>query len=151
MDKQNNDVQSSKMRRMTKDSSDVRGPYRRFDKDSTDAWKTLIKLYATLYIAHLDKNDGKCKQGFMQEPVEQAAKVADVLEINSNDIYNKVRRLEKEQKAAANAHVTVSPKLSKMFAAQAMPVVNAPVSSDEVSPSSLLNSSFPTPSLTIIP
>jgi len=78
--KQNNaNVQLSKKRRTTKDS------YRRFDEDCTHAQKTLIKLYATLYIAHLGKNKGKCRQSFMQELVEQAAKVAGVLEINRND------------------------------------------------------------------
>jgi hypothetical protein len=82
-------VQLSKKRHTTKDS------YRRFDEDCTHAQKTLIKSYTTLYIAHLDKNEGKWRQGFMQELVEQAAKVAGVLEINCNDIYNKVRRAVK--------------------------------------------------------
>ncbi len=79
-ERNNADVQSSKKRRTTKDS------YRRFDEDCTHAQKTLIKLYATLYIAHLDKNEDKCRQGFMQELVECAAKVAGVLEINHNDM-----------------------------------------------------------------
>ncbi len=63
--KQNNaDVQFFKTRRKTNDS------YRRFDEDCIHAQKTLFKSYATLYIAHLDKNKGKCRQGFMQELVE---------------------------------------------------------------------------------
>jgi hypothetical protein len=65
---QNNaDVHSSKKRRTAKDNSDGRGGWnRRFDEASTHAQKSLIKLYAILYIAHLDKNKDKCKQGFMQ-------------------------------------------------------------------------------------
>ncbi len=100
--KQNNaDVQLSKKRRTTKDNSDERGhgSYRKFDEDSTHAQKNLIKLYTTLYIAHLDKNKGKCRKGFMKELVERAAKVAGVLEINSNDIHNEARRVRKERKA----------------------------------------------------
>jgi hypothetical protein len=69
---QNNaDVQSSKKRRTAKVNSDGRGgSYRRFDEDSTHAQKPLIKVYTTLYIAHLDENKGKFRQGFMQELVE---------------------------------------------------------------------------------
>ena len=107
-DQNNADVQSPKKRCTTKENSDRRcGSYRRFDEDSTHAQKTQIKSY-TLYIAHLNKNKGKCKQGFMQELVERAAKTAPVLEINRNDIHNKVRRVEKERKTAMNACATVS-------------------------------------------
>ncbi len=75
----------------------------------------------------------------MQELVEQAAKVAGVLKINRNDIYNKVRRVEKERKAAAHANVcaTVSPEMSESFAVQNASVVTATVSSNEASPSPL--------------
>jgi hypothetical protein len=68
----------------------------------------LIKSYTNLYIAHLDKNKGKCKCGFMQGLVEAATKVAAAIEINHDDIYNKVRRVQKEHKAAVNACATVS-------------------------------------------
>jgi hypothetical protein len=100
-----------------KDNSDGRADSnRRFDEASTHAWKSLIKTYANLYIAHLDKNKGKCKQGFMQGLVEATTKVAAVLEINCNDIYNKVRRVQKEHKVVANACATVSLKTSESLA-----------------------------------
>ncbi len=141
--KRNNvDVQLSKKRCTTKDS------YRRFDKDCTHAQKTLIQSYATLYIAHLDKNKGKCRKGFMQELVEWTAKVAGVLEIKRNDIYNKVRRVNKELKAAANenVHATVSPGMSESFAMKNASVVTAMVSSNEVSSSPSLSSLTSIPS-----
>ncbi len=52
----------------------------------------------------------------MQGLVEAATKVADVLEINRDDIYNEVKRVQKEHKAAANACVTVSPETSESLA-----------------------------------
>jgi hypothetical protein len=83
----------------------------------------------------------------MQELVEQAAKVTGVLEINRNDMYNKVRRVKKERKAAAHANVcaTVSPEMSKLFAVQNTSVVMTTVSSNEASPSpsSPLSTSIP--------
>ncbi len=69
----------------------------------------------------------------MQELVERAAKVAGVLEINRNDIYNKVRRVEKERKAAAHANVcvTVSPEMSEYGVAHAVLVFgDEPADSD---------------------
>jgi hypothetical protein len=96
-------VQSSKKRRTAKDNSDGRGgSNRRFDEACTHAWKSLIKSYANLYIAHLDENKGKCKRGFIQGLVEAATKVVAVLEIIPGDIYNEVRRVQKEHKAVAN-------------------------------------------------
>ena len=44
----------------------------------------------------------------MQGLVEAATKVAAAIEINHDDIYNKVRRVQKEHKAAVNACATVS-------------------------------------------
>ncbi len=86
--KQNNaNVQLSKKRYTAKDNLDGRGgSNRRFDEASTHAGKSLIKSYTNLYIAHHDKNKGKCKRGFMQGLVEAVTKVATVLEINRDDI-----------------------------------------------------------------
>ena len=72
----------------------------------------------------------------MQGLVEAATKVAAVLEINCYDIYNKVRRVQKELKAAANACAKVSPGMSELLAVaddvdddgRERPVVLAPVS-----------------------
>ena len=52
----------------------------------------------------------------MQGLVEAATKVAAVLEINCIDMYNKVRRVKKEHKAAVNACATVSPETSESLA-----------------------------------
>ena len=52
----------------------------------------------------------------MQGLVEAATKVVAVLEINHDDIYNKVRRVQKEHKAAVNACGTVSPETSESLA-----------------------------------
>ena len=52
----------------------------------------------------------------MQGLVEAATKVADVLGIDRDDIYNDVRGVQKEHKAAANACVTVSPEMSESLA-----------------------------------
>jgi hypothetical protein len=87
-----------------------------------------------LYIAHLDENKGKCKRGFMQGLVEAATKVAAVLEINHDDIYNEVRRVQKEHKAAVDACATVTPETSESLAmaddadneGRERPVVSAP-------------------------
>jgi hypothetical protein len=134
-ERNNADVQSSKKRRTAKDNSDGRGgSNRRFDEASTHAWKSLIKSYANLCIAHLDENKGKCKRGFMQGLVEAATKVAAVLEINHDDIYNEVRRVQKEHKAAVDACATVTPETSESLAmaddadneGRERPVVSAP-------------------------
>ena len=116
--KRNNaNVQLSKKRCTAKGNSDGRGgSNRRFEEASTHAQKSLIKSYASLYIAHLEKNKGKCERGFMQGLVEAATKVAAVFEINCIDIYNKVRRVKKEHKAAVNACATVSPETSESLA-----------------------------------
>ena len=116
--KQNNaNVQLSKKRYTAKDNLDGRGgSNRRFDEASTHAGKSLIKSYTNLYIAHHDKNKGKCKRGFMQGLVEAVTKVAAVSEINRDDIHNKVRRVQKEHKAAANACVTISLESSESLA-----------------------------------
>ena len=61
---QNNGVQSSKKRRITKDNPDRwAGSYQGFDEDSAHAQKVLTKSYATMYIDHLDENKGKCRKG----------------------------------------------------------------------------------------
>ena len=52
----------------------------------------------------------------MQGLVEAITKVVAVLEINRNDIYNQVRRVQKEHKALANACVTISPETSELLA-----------------------------------
>ncbi len=72
----------------------------------------------------------------MQDLVEAATKVAAVLEINHDDIYNEVRRVQKEHKAAVNACATVSPEMSESLAmaddtdndGRERPVMSAPVS-----------------------
>ena len=68
--------------------------------------------------------------------VEAATKVVAVLEINHDDIYIKVKRFQKEHKAAVNACVTVSPETLELLAVannagnndRERPVVLAPVS-----------------------
>ena len=45
-----------------KDDLSKRGPYGEFDKDSAQAWKVLINLYAEKVIAHTDVNDGSCRR-----------------------------------------------------------------------------------------
>ena len=52
----------------------------------------------------------------MQGLVEAATKVAAVLEINRDDIYSKVRRVQKEHKAVVNACAKVSPEMSELLA-----------------------------------
>jgi hypothetical protein len=89
------------------------GPYREFNKDSAQAWKALIGLYAEKAIAHTDANGASCCQGFVKNLVNAAARVASVLQIKCLDINNEVRRIRSTREAAMTVQREVS--LSELF------------------------------------
>jgi hypothetical protein len=80
--------------RKRKDNSDKRGEYWKFDEFSSHIRDLVIESYARKVIAHVAVNDGSCKQGFVKNLVDVAAKVVPALEITRDDINNKVRRIQ---------------------------------------------------------
>ncbi len=58
-----------------KDDSSKQGPYRDFKEDSAQAQKALLGSYEEKVIAHADANNGSCRQGFVKNMVDAAARV----------------------------------------------------------------------------
>jgi hypothetical protein len=71
-----------------KDDSSKQGLYQAFNEDIAQAQKALIGLYTEKAIAHTDANGGSCRQGFVKNLVNAAARVPPVLQITRLDINN---------------------------------------------------------------
>jgi hypothetical protein len=76
-----------------KDDLSKHQPYQEFDKDSAQARKVLIGLYAEKVIAHTDVNGRSCCQGFVKNLVNAAARFVSDLQIERLDINNDLRRI----------------------------------------------------------
>jgi hypothetical protein len=74
----------------------------------------LIGLYAEKTIAYTDANGGSCRQVFVKNLVDAAARVASVLQITCLDINNEVRRIRSKHEDTMTVQREVS--LSESFA-----------------------------------
>ena len=92
-------------KKKTQKTCSARGPYRHFDKRSKFAREKLIQGYAERYLDNVEKNNGRCKYGFMGDLVREASSLADVLQITRKDIGHEALRFLAEQRE-------VSPELS---------------------------------------
>jgi len=77
----------------TRKTSSARGPYRHFDGRSKFAREKLIQGYAERYLDNVEKNNGRCKYGFMGDLVREASSLTDVLQITRKDIGHEASRI----------------------------------------------------------
>ena len=60
--------------------------------------KSFIRGYATRYLDNAAKNNGKCNYGFMNELVQEASSVTDMLQITRSDIKNEAAKIVAERR-----------------------------------------------------
>ena len=77
-----------------KNDPNKRGEYRKFGDVSNQMREPVIKSMTEKAIAHAAVNGGSCRQGFVKDLVNRAAKSSPLMKISRDNINNKVRAIE---------------------------------------------------------